>query len=129
MAQKTPPFVLNKFFKYASSLGEKGIERFGKYLKAKNPADAYLEVYSIFNEKEKKELLINNSNNKLNQKLKKKYYTSNKDLLHQTMLMEVETALVEDLLMKVDKNTMAHAIEARVPFLDHTFVEGVYQIP
>jgi asparagine synthase (glutamine-hydrolysing) len=35
----------------------------------------------------------------------------------------------DDLLMKVDKATMAASIEARVPFLDHTYVEWGLSIP
>lgn len=37
--------------------------------------------------------------------------------------------LANDLLLKVDKMTMAHSLEARVPFLDHKFVEYCYRIP
>ena len=37
--------------------------------------------------------------------------------------------MVEDLLMKVDKNTMAFSIEGRVPFLDHRIVELGFQMP
>lgn len=35
---------------------------------------------------------------------------------------EIQHILPNSLLMKVDKMTMAHGLEARVPFLDHNFV-------
>jgi asparagine synthase (glutamine-hydrolysing) len=37
--------------------------------------------------------------------------------------------LPEHLLMRVDKLTMAHAVEARVPFLDHELVEFAMRLP
>ncbi len=37
--------------------------------------------------------------------------------------------MVDDLLMKVDKMTMAHALEARVPYLDHCFAEIALRVP
>jgi asparagine synthase (glutamine-hydrolysing) len=37
--------------------------------------------------------------------------------------------LPEDLLVKADKMTMAHSLELRVPFLDHTFVEYTARMP
>src|SRR4029079_929010 len=37
--------------------------------------------------------------------------------------------LPEDLLLKADKMTMAHSIELRVPFLDHSFVEFAASLP
>lgn len=42
---------------------------------------------------------------------------------------EAETALVQNQLMRVDKLTMAHSVEARVPFLDRTFAEYANAIP
>jgi asparagine synthase (glutamine-hydrolysing) len=42
---------------------------------------------------------------------------------------EAETALVQNQLMRVDKLTMAHSVEARVPFLDKTFAEYANAIP
>ena len=50
-------------------------------------------------------------------------------LLHQAMLMDFETYLADDLLPKVDLGSMAHALEARSPFLDHEFLEMTSGIP
>lgn len=43
--------------------------------------------------------------------------------------LELKHRLAELLLMRVDKMTMAHAVEARVPFLDHALVEYVLGMP
>ena len=37
--------------------------------------------------------------------------------------------LPEHLLMRVDKLTMAHSVEARVPFLDHDVVDFATRLP
>lgn len=39
------------------------------------------------------------------------------------------TQLPEEFLLMTDRLSMAHALEARVPFLDHTFVEFMCRIP
>ncbi|MEE2996714.1 MAG: asparagine synthase (glutamine-hydrolyzing) [Pseudomonadota bacterium] len=43
--------------------------------------------------------------------------------------LELHIRLPELLLMRVDKMTMAHSVEARVPFLDHSLVEFAMDIP
>jgi asparagine synthase (glutamine-hydrolysing) len=43
--------------------------------------------------------------------------------------MDLKLRLPELLLMRVDKMTMATAVEARVPFLDHEFVQFAMRIP
>src|ERR1700738_1293627 len=43
--------------------------------------------------------------------------------------MEIDLRLAEHLLMRVDKLTMAHSVEARVPFLDHDVVEFATRLP
>lgn len=42
---------------------------------------------------------------------------------------DLDLILPNDMLYKVDLMTMQHALEARVPFLDHTLVEYVFSLP
>nr|MBI3613012.1 asparagine synthase (glutamine-hydrolyzing) [Nitrospirota bacterium] len=50
-------------------------------------------------------------------------------LMEKNRLFRIEGWMKDDLLIKVDKTTMAASIEARVPFLDHTYVEWSFGIP
>lgn len=49
--------------------------------------------------------------------------------LNKMLYVDMKTYLPDDLLTKVDKMTMAHSLEARVPFLDHNLVEFAATIP
>ncbi|MBI9035992.1 MAG: asparagine synthase (glutamine-hydrolyzing) [Bacteroidales bacterium] len=49
--------------------------------------------------------------------------------LHQFLYLYCKQWLVEDLLMKADKMTMANSLELRVPFLDHRLVEWAAKMP
>ena len=43
--------------------------------------------------------------------------------------IDVHTWLVDDVLLKADEMSMAHGLEARVPFLDHPFAEFCASMP
>lgn len=45
------------------------------------------------------------------------------------LFADVKTTLVSEMLTKVDRMTMAHGLEARVPFLDHQLVEWAFTVP
>jgi len=51
------------------------------------------------------------------------------EVLRKIPYLEHQIRLPEHLLMRVDKMTMAHSIEARVPFLDHDVVEFATRLP
>lgn len=51
------------------------------------------------------------------------------DLLDRLLRLNLDTYLVEDLLVKVDRMSMAHALEVRSPLLDHRLVEFAFSLP
>jgi asparagine synthase (glutamine-hydrolysing) len=51
------------------------------------------------------------------------------EVLQKIPYLEMKLRLAEHLLMRVDKLTMAHAVEARVPFLDHDVVDFSTRLP
>jgi asparagine synthase (glutamine-hydrolysing) len=51
------------------------------------------------------------------------------DPLSRVQYVDVKTYLVDDILTKVDRASMAHSLEVRVPLLDHEFMELAASIP
>lgn len=49
--------------------------------------------------------------------------------LDRAMYIDIKTWLVDDILVKVDRASMAHALEARAPFLDYRVVEFAASLP
>ena len=77
-----------------------------------------------FNQYEKEQLWANESHKDSERIIAQQYAAAkSSDPLQQMLFVYQRSWLVEDLLMKADKATMAASLEARTPFLDYRLVE------
>lgn len=57
------------------------------------------------------------------------FHVAGNSPLQATLLSDMRMVLAGDMLKKVDHMSMAHALEVRVPFLDHRLVEFAFSLP
>ncbi len=128
-----PKSLLNKYYKYSSKMGPDSFKRVDNMInsfKHKNYAKAYYELMSVFNDDERKNLLIKDSFEEIDyMDLNQTFFSSKMSYLNKLMYFEAKNQMCESFLMKADKMTMAYAIEGRVPFLDHNLVDFAFKIP
>ena len=95
----------------------------------------YAEQIKIFSAKEKENIYTDDFRKQVEENdpfdflLSKFQESGTEDLLEQLLYVDINSYLPEDLLVKMDIATMANSLEARVPFLDHKFMELVGEIP
>jgi asparagine synthase (glutamine-hydrolysing) len=53
----------------------------------------------------------------------------NPDITSRAQYVDIKTYLPEDILVKVDRMSMAHSLEVRAPILDHKLIEYVGSLP
>jgi asparagine synthase (glutamine-hydrolysing) len=121
-----PPRMLNSVFRYAQALGPQGIQRAQQLLQAKTPLEQYLAITSIFSLDERAELMPD-ARQTAEKEVSKHF--KGKDALQSATEFEFDVQLPENMLMKTDRMSMAHAVEARVPILDNGVLGIAGKIP
>ncbi|MCJ7816571.1 MAG: asparagine synthase (glutamine-hydrolyzing) [Candidatus Aenigmarchaeota archaeon] len=136
LAKLLPATYLDRIYKYSSSTGDRIFDRAGKFLKSidNNNAGAYLEVLSIFDEAERLRILDGKAIEKIGdfncyEKFNREFFNKNFSFLNKILYFDINNVLPEDFLMKVDKMTMANAVEGRVPLLDFRIAEFSFSLP
>jgi asparagine synthase (glutamine-hydrolysing) len=117
-------------------LGAVGTEKMRKYLRlAYRPLDKRYRGVSNYDPEYKESLYTDDlwaalAANPLSDPLASYYAkTHGLDALTQMLYSDLKTWLVDDLLIKADRMTMAHSVELRVPFLDYRVIEYAATIP
>jgi asparagine synthase (glutamine-hydrolysing) len=116
---------------------EKTLNRLADFVESlsQDQAKNYGEQIKIFNAKEKEDIYTEEfmkdvkGIDPLDFLINKFEESKTENLLDSLLYVDINSYLPEDLLVKMDIATMANSLEARVPFLDHKFMEFVASIP
>jgi len=132
----TPARVFNAAFEYPADLGQRGKLKLLDFLDLLAPSQlpsAYRHLISLFDERDTAGLYTDDFRHALarvpSNANDRPIAHSTAPYLNRILALQFSHWLPEDILMKQDKMSMAHAIEARVPFLDHELVEFALRLP
>ena len=119
---------LLKFFLKSNYLGNLGdlMYKFSRVLRCKTLSNAYLKLTSHFDDPTS--IVLNSKI--LETRLSNYMFELDQfDNQQKMMIFDALTYLPDDILVKVDRASMANSLEVRTPFLDHRIVEYSWQIP
>jgi asparagine synthase (glutamine-hydrolysing) len=102
---------------------------------ARDPIEAYFRSVSALKSELKEQLLDGQLRRELNGydslDVFRQYYrqADTGDPLSRIQYVDIKTYLTDDILVKVDRASMAHSLEVRAPLLDHKLMELAASIP
>ena len=131
----TPSRLLDRAFDYPASLGDRGKAKVLDYVSLLEPSrlpDAYRHLISLFDARDTRDLFapaFDEASRSTAGATNRVSAAHGVPFLNRIIDLQFEHWLPDDILMKQDKLSMAHGIEARVPFLDHELVEFELRLP
>ena len=127
-----PPPLIDKYLgmfplrgRLKNSPGDK-FHRLADHLKTQNPASIYLRALSMWPDPSAV-VLESHENDHLYKSIRDS--SAMPTAPEMAMLTDLSNYLTDDILVKVDRASMAASLEARVPLLDHRVVEFAWRLP
>jgi asparagine synthase (glutamine-hydrolysing) len=100
-----------------------------------DPFELYFKIISMYKEEEKQFLYSDRLRQKMavystKEKFRKIYDAcACEDYMSRLQYLDIKTYLCDDILVKVDRASMANSLEVRAPLLDYVFMEYIASLP
>jgi asparagine synthase (glutamine-hydrolysing) len=132
----TPAAVLNKFFQFPADLGRGGKKRIGEFLADYRQRDLrqnYTMLRTLWSRDERQAIYADSFKARATHEWITPEAAADRDggapFLDRLLKLQYDDWLQDWALIRQDKNTMAHGLELRLPFLDHHLIELAFQMP
>jgi len=135
LAFKTIPHsVLNKLFVFPADLGSQGKKRVVDFLQQYTKRDLnhnFNALRTLWAQDERRDIYSDRLKAQANESwmANEKDKDKNGPFLDRLLKLQYDEWLQDWALIRQDKNTMAHSLEYRLPFLDHRLIELAFTMP
>ncbi len=130
--EKLPVHLIDSVFDYPAFLGEKGrkkVAQFARVAARNHPMEMYEFLIGLFDSDSRTALYREDFAAQAFRPAQSWPLNSDLDFLNNALVRQYHSWLPDNILARQDKMSMAHSVEARVPFLDHRLVEFLYGVP
>ncbi|MCH8124284.1 MAG: asparagine synthase (glutamine-hydrolyzing) [Bacteroidetes bacterium] len=127
-----PVPVLNKLFNYPASLGRKGKQKTVDFLyhyHDRSLSENYVALRSLWDAEDRAAIYTKTYGDKQSDEWIHQSKEFEGPFLDRLLKLQFDDWLQDNTLLRQDKNTMAHSLELRLPFLDHRLIEFAFRLP
>ncbi|MCB1224213.1 MAG: asparagine synthase (glutamine-hydrolyzing) [Verrucomicrobiales bacterium] len=130
----TPIALLNRFFTFPADLGSQGKKRIVQFLASYSKRDLNQNVNALrtlWSQDERRSIYTDAFKHRATEDWMnlEQPKDQNAPFLDRLLKLQYDEWLQDWALIRQDKNTMAHSLEYRLPFLDHRLIELAFQMP
>ena len=135
MIDAAPVDLLDRFFVYPAHLGRKGRRKTADFLRhysRRTLNQNYVALRALFDHGERQELYTEAFRETATDawlRAESPSAAPAAPFLDRLLRLQFNDWLQDNLLLRQDKNTMAHSLELRCPFLDHRLIEFAFGLP
>lgn len=127
-----PASFLNVFFRFPAALGKEGKRSFIEFMRSYNKNSLfsnYVALKTLWRKQARHHLYTESYQQFASDQWLPKVRDTTGHFLDRLLKLQWDEWLQDWAIIRQDKNSMAHSLEIRLPFLDHELIETGFQIP